>query len=53
VLGLDVPSEVSVAALEARQRGDRPGELVAKMFADHYHDRLADPVQGAAGAAAA
>jgi DNA-binding CsgD family transcriptional regulator len=27
------------------------GELVAKMFADHYHDRLADAVQEAAAAA--
>ena len=26
------------------------GELVAKMFADHYHDRLADAVDRAAGA---
>jgi DNA-binding CsgD family transcriptional regulator/uncharacterized protein YoaH (UPF0181 family) len=26
------------------------GELVAKMFADHYHDRLADAVQTAAAA---
>jgi hypothetical protein len=24
------------------------GELVAKMFADHYHDGLADAVHGAA-----
>jgi hypothetical protein len=26
------------------------GELVAKMFADHYHDRLADAVHAAAAA---
>jgi len=29
------------------------GELVAKMFADHYHDRLREAVHGAAFAAAA
>jgi hypothetical protein len=29
------------------------GELVAKMFADHYHDGLADAVNRAAGAPAA
>jgi hypothetical protein len=25
------------------------GELVAKMFADHYHDGVAEAVHGAAG----
>ena len=29
------------------------GELVAKMFADHYHDGLADAMHGAARAPAA